>query len=251
MTSGVALGPPETETIYAPFIFRLLCSAFFFAACIFDFSQLAIQKATPAHYFRPLVFGAVALWATYAARRSWSSLRGAEPTVVNKLHQSQKQIRITTILMGALLLAIAALFGYLIGKNRLQLQTLNNDLAEYRVLGDSISKARSHPGTTVSDYLQMYIAIEDDTNALDRNISRLLPELSRYLSDFPEFSSHTEHSIQNVEITRRRILLLHQQIETAKRLQSLDANDQLTQWRTDMLPLLEQEEKLDEPTTKQ
>jgi hypothetical protein len=240
----------ENETTYAPFVFRLLCSSFVFAACIFDFSQLAIQKAPAINYLRPILLAVVGLWIAYAARHAWSSLLRQEAALGSVSLQKHKKIRKPAIIIGLVFLSIAGLFGYRIGESRFELKTLNIDLAEYRTLGDNVSKFRSRAGATVSDYIQMYETIEGDTNALDRNVSKLIPELSKYKNDFPEYSTQTEQSIRNVENTRRRLALIHQQIELAKKLKRVEDTEQSSAWKEEMIPLLEQEDKLDQSAVK-
>ena len=139
----------------------------------------------------------------------------------------------------------AVFFGWLIGKDRHPLQVLDNDLTEYRTIGDRISKARSNPTQTIIAYVQMYELIEHDVMMLDNNTLKLTRELAEYDSDFPEFHTETQKSITNVSNTKQRMALLKKQIAVAKKLATIESSEQGNIWTNEMLPLLEGEDKLD------
>jgi hypothetical protein len=248
-----AAAAPQNEfllpPLYSPFVFRLLLGLFLLAGAVFDYCQLVLQHASSAPFVRPLLIGALALGALFLAKRSWAVIRSQEPAIDSGLKKKHRRTIKYAVLIGAFLVLGAVLFGWLIGKNRQQLQALDKDLAEYKKIGERISRSRENPGKTIPDYVQMYSSIEIDVIALESTTSRLIRELGAYDVDFPEFHAQTQESAKNVSVTQRRMLLLEKQIAVAKKLKIAEDPEQRSVWISEMRPLLEQGEQLDTGTT--
>lgn len=239
------LSPPP----YSSFVFRLLVGLFLLAAAVFDFCQLALQRAPHIHFVRPLLTTAFALGILFLAKQSWTVIHSLEPATDNGFKKKHRRTIKYAVLIGISLVLGAVLFGWLIGKNRQQLQALDRDLAEYASIGERISRARENPGKTIPDYVQMYISIESDVITLESTTSRLIRELGEYDADFPEFHAQTQQSTKNVSVTQRRMLLLEKQIAVVKKVKIAEDPERRSVWINEMQPLLEQEEQLDAGTT--
>jgi uncharacterized membrane protein len=244
--------PQQSEPVppvrYSQFTFRLLISLFLLSAAVFDCWQLAMLHVNGASFVRPLVIGLVAICVLSAAKRSWRVILSQEPTSDNEMRTKHRKIIRYAVVIGILLLSGAVLFGWLIGKNRWQLQALDRDLSEYADLSHRISKARSNPGKTIPDFVQTYASIENDVITLNNNASKLKNELTEYDNDFPEFHAQTQKSIQNVVSTQLHMNLLLKQIGVATQLKSAEPSEQDSLWTSEMLPLFDQEDQLDTKT---
>jgi hypothetical protein len=240
---------PLPPTPYSSFVLRLLVGLFLLAAAVFDFCQLALQRAPHPQFVRPLLTTAFALGILFVAKQSWAVVLSREQPTDRKLHKKHRRTIKYSVLIGILFILGAILFGWLIGKDRQQLQALEKDLAEYASIGGRISRARENPGKTIPDYVQMYISIESDVTTLAGTTSRLIRELGEYDADFPEFHAQTQRSTKNVSDTQRRMLLLGKQIAVAKKLKVVEDPEQRSIWISEMQPILEQEEQLDAGTT--
>ena len=233
--------------IYSGVVLRLMLSLFVLGAAVFDACQWAWQGGSPANLFRPTLLGVAAVGLVITTKRSWAESFGpstaGETTLRNKRH-----IITVTATIGTLLLCTAILFGWLIGKNRKQLRALDVDLAEYSAIGDKISKARTEAGDTIADYVRMYESIEKDVVALQSCSSRLIGELRDYDSDFPEFHTQTAKSIANISQTQQRTVLLMKQIDIAKKVKTMESDEQKAVWLAELVPLAQEEDKLNDNT---
>jgi precorrin-6B methylase 1 len=126
---------------------------------------------------------------------------------------------------------------------------LDQDLAQYSAIGDKISKARNAAGDTITDYVRMYESIETDVVALQTCSSRLIGELGDYDIEFPEYHAQTAKSIANISKTQRRMVLLTKQISVAKKVKSMESDEQKAAWLGELVPLAQEEDKLDENTS--
>lgn len=111
-------------------------------------------------------------------------------------------------------------------------------------VGNRISKARSDVGATIASYVEMYKTIAPDVQDLESTLGQLKTELAVYDSKFPGQHEQTAQSIAGMETGLRRMTLLKQQIEVAKQIEALDSSEQVPAWRTQMLPLLTEEDAL-------
>jgi hypothetical protein len=246
-TQGQALANASvtSDPTYSGFVMRLLLGLFLLAAAAFDTCQWATQQGAASKFLRPTVVSLIAIAFLLAARKSWGTSIG--PSLRNGTRAPDKRRIVTVSLMiGSVLLCIAILFGWLIGRNRQQLRVLDVDLAQYAAIGDRISKARSNAVDSIPDWVRMYESIEPDVIALQSCSSRLVGELRDYDNDFPEFHAQTAKSIATVSATQRRMVLVMKQIDVAKKVKAVDSSEQRTVWVDELLPLAKEEDKLDE-----
>jgi zinc-ribbon domain len=233
---------------YSAFIVRLLLGVFLIAIAIFDLCQLAMQHASGARWARPLFLSIAGIALLSWCKRSWKTIILREVSVDQASKKNHRTLRYA-FGIGLTVFLAAGCFGILIGKNRQELQVLNRDLGEYAKIGDRISTARNNVGRHIPDFVQMYESIERDVAQLGDVSSRLALELADYDADFPEFHAQTQKSLTNVSTTNRRMALLKKQIAVARKVAELDPVGQVAVWRTEMLPILEQEDKLDSAKT--
>ncbi len=234
--------------IYSGVVLQLMVSLFLLAVAVFDACQWATQDASPAKFLRPALIGLAAVGLVIGARRSWAGTFGPS-TAGGTSARHKRQIITVTVTIGTLLLCTAILFGWLIGKSRKQLRALDADLAQYSAIGDKISKARNEAGETIADYVRMYESIEPDVVALQSCSSRLIGELGDYDIEFPEYHAQTAKSIANISKTQRRMVLLMKQIGVAKKVKTTESDEQKAAWLADLLPLAQEEDKLDDSTS--
>lgn len=243
-----ARGPQEatlSQPTYSPFVGRLLLGLFALAAAAFDSCQLTVQHAARARLLRPVLISVCALVFLLLAKKAWIVIRSQRPYSGQDLKPIHRRIGIYATAIGTILLLSGVLFGWLIGTSRRQLQILDKDLEDYARIAAGISTARNTTGATISDYVRVCESIEPDVIEMDQVLLRLIPALKEYDTDFPEFHDQTQKSIKNVSATQQRMILLKKEVAVAKKLQGVDASEQLSVWVAEMKPLLEQEEQLD------
>lgn len=96
---------------------------------------------------------------------------------------------------------------------------------------------------------RMYESIETSVVALQSCSSRLIGELGDYDIEFPEYHAQTAKSIVTVSKTQRRMVLLMKQIGVAKKVKTMGSDEQKAAWFGELLPLAQEEDKLDENTS--
>jgi hypothetical protein len=143
-----------------------------------------------------------------------------------------------------LYLGSAALLGSVIGQNRAEAAQLNFDIENQKELAARITKARNAVGDTIPCYLAMYTVIESDVK-YSTVLLRLRSELPVYNSKFPNEAAAMQKYSNTVEREIRRSDLLKKQIAIAKQIALLYEYQQGPAWRSEMLPILEEEDALD------
>ena len=157
----------------------------------------------------------------------------------------RRRVMVTSSVIVIGLLAGAATVGRVIGQNRAESVQLTTDLKHMTDVGERVSKARSAVDSTMDSYVQMYEAIEPDVKEMETTLQRLRTELGLYDTKFPAQHDDTSKSISGMDKGLQRVMLLKQQIEVAKNIDTLQASQKTDAWKRDMLPLLTQEEDLD------
>jgi zinc-ribbon domain len=234
--------PGSSPAPYGTFVLQSLACSFLIAVACF-----AVCVSSLTTMWNVWMLATVLVVTAILAKASAGSWRGItiqEPradTTYRKRHR-----RLIACLVGTtvVLLSLGGLFGWIIGKNRLQIQMLDTDLENYSTLGKKISAARNVANATIPEYVEMYKSIEHDVNEFDRQLPQLSEELGQYDREYPEYHKQTQESIKNVEITQRRMKLLEQQIAVAKSIDSSGPEQQAAMWSSEMLPILDKEEAL-------
>ena len=244
LTPATASSVEQTQAPpYAAFVLRML-----FCAVLIAFAILNIALSIPRNRWDQTSSTAVAIIAAIllarAAHRSWHGVLISEPQTDTVRRRNRKVILTSTAIVITLFL-IAAVTGTVIGQGREELLHVNADSELMSEIGKRISTARTEAERTVPEQLRMYTAIESDVGEFDSALRRLRTELAAWDSHHPEQHESTIKSISAVDIALRRSELLKQQIATAKRIDQLDATQQWAVWVSEMKPLLQREDALE------
>ena len=92
--------------------------------------------------------------------------------------------------------------------------------------------------------IAMYDKLEPDVRAYADHLHNLHSELTVYDGKYPAQHQSTETDLHNVDDEAKRAAPLLQEIEVARRLNSLGDTQQWTVWQSDMKPLLDKEDAL-------
>lgn len=234
----------RTPAPYAKFVVRFLLCCLCASACVFALFDASARNTTDfavegLAILLALVFGWLG-WTTW--KRILDSERKNEP----KSKRRVRNLLVTSIIFVLLYLGLAVLLGSVIGQNRAEAVQLNYDITRQKDLADRISRARNAVSNSIPSYVAMYVGIESEVKDYLSTLSRLREELPSYDSKFPAQSETTRKFTNTVEREIRRGNLLMKQIATAKRIASLDEYQQGLTWRSEMLPLLKEEDALDQ-----
>jgi hypothetical protein len=160
--------------------------------------------------------------------------------------QRPGRVVIKAVVLALLLFTIFAVAGYTIGRNDAEATQITADVVEMRSIGARVTEARNQTGlVTIDSFIQMYKSIEPDVNRLEVVLHKLVTEYPSYGSKFTGEYSSVSKTISDFNVGIHRMDLLKKQIAVAKRMDGLDENTQRSIWRSEMLPLLEQEDALD------
>jgi hypothetical protein len=181
-----------------------------------------------------------------AGGRTWHRIVAIEPANDVALKKRRRRVLVKAAVFAILFATISAGVGYVIGQNGAEAAQIKADLAEMQDTRDRISKARTPNGSVTLDwYIQMYKSIEPSVDHLAVVLHRLVNEYPSYGAKFPQNDQTASRVVSNLNIGIRRMDLLKQQIDVAKRIEGSDAEMQKLVWRTEMIPLFEQEDALD------
>lgn len=225
---------------YAKFVVQLLLACLSASVGIFAFfdasarnsSALAVEALSGV---LAIVFGWLS-WMTYKVIADSESK--SEPG------RSRKAL-VTSLVLILLYLGLAALLGSLIGENRAEAIQLNSDIEHQKELADRITKARNAVSDSIQSYLDVYAEIDSDVKDYSSTLLRLRQEVSLYNGKFPQQAASMRSYANTIEKEIRRSDLLKRQVASAKHIASLDAYQRVVAWRSDMVPILEEEDALD------
>jgi hypothetical protein len=158
----------------------------------------------------------------------------------------QARIRLLrqSIVFGVLFLAIASAVGYAIGTSGNETLRLIADEDRYTKIGDRISEQRNSAANTLAGQIAMYDKLEPDVRTFAAICATLHEELTVYDEKFPGQHQTTGASLHHIDNGAKRAALLLQQIEVARRIAPLNEPQQWIVWKSDMQPLLDQENAL-------
>lgn len=233
------------STPYAKFVIQLLMACLCAFVGVFAFFD-ATARNTSAFGVETLsmvlavVFGWFG-WTTY------KTILGIESKCELKSKRLSRKALVTSLIFVVLYMGLAALLGSIIGQNRAEAIQLNFDIEHQKELADRVTKARNSISNSIPSYLAMYTGIESDVNDYFSTLLRLKGELPLYNTKFPNQNETMQKYSGTIEIEIRRCNLLKKQITAAKQIALLDAYQQGPAWRSEMLPLLEEEDSLDRP----
>jgi hypothetical protein len=231
---------PYAKFVVLLLIFCLCASVGVFAlfdALARDTTSFAVESLS---ILLTLVFGWLG-WTT------WKSILKSEPRNEVKSKHRVRNAVVTSVVFVLLYLGLAALLGSIIGQNRAEATQLNSDINRQKELADRITKARNAVSNYIPSYLTMYAGIESDVNNYSSTLLRLRQELPLYNSKFPDQAETMRKYANTIEREIRRSDLLKKQIATAKQIALLEGDQQGPAWRSEMVPLLEEEDSLDRP----
>jgi hypothetical protein len=181
-----------------------------------------------------------------AGGRTWRRIVAVEPANDVALKKRRRRVLVKAAVFAILFGSVSSGVGYVIGQNGAEAAQIKADLSEMQDTGDRISKARTPNGSVTIDwYIQMYKSIEPSVDHLDVVLHRLANEYPSYGAKFPQNDQTAATVVSNFNNGIRRMDLLKKQIDIAKRIEGSDADLQTLVWRTEMMPLFEQEDALD------
>ena len=239
-------GPPTLaveSAPYAPFVSFTLGSVLLLSVLVFNVAQAIVRNRLE----YSIVNVMAALGGARLARSAlvaWRRVVAAEPEMDATLKRRHQRVLRNGVIISLLFFTSAAMIGGAIGKSRDEAVQLAADLERVKTVGSLITKARTGVEATIASYVEMYKGIAPDVKDLESTLSRLKTELGIYDSKFPAQHEQTSKSIAGMETGLRRMTLLKQQIEVAKQIEALDSSEQVPAWRTQMLPLLAEEDAL-------
>jgi hypothetical protein len=237
--------PPENAP-YAIFVSLVLGTSLFISVVVFNIADAFARNRWEATISTVIAAVAAALL-TPTTRGAWRRVVAVEPATDPMLRRRHRRVLRNSAVIILLFFTSAAIIGAAIGQSRAEAEQLAADFKRMSAVGKRISSARNAVEATIPSYVQMYKTIEADVQELEPTLRRLKTELALYDGKFPAQHEHTSKTIAAMEIGLRRVALLKQQIDLAKRIEVLDPNQQFAAWRTQMKPILASEEALDKP----
>jgi hypothetical protein len=242
---AAAVTPQKGPSVpYAKFVGQLLLFCFSTSVGIFSLFD-AFARNTTAFAAEALSL-LLTLFFGWLAWTTWKSILKSEPRNELKSKRRVRNALVTSVVFILLYLGLAAFLGSIIGQYRAEAIQFNFDGNHQRELADRITKTRNAVTNTIPSYLAMYAAIEPDVKDYSSTLSRLREDLGKYDDKFPAQNEATHKYIASIEREIRRSDLLAKQIAAAKRIGLLDEEQQWTVWQSDMVPLLKEEDGLDQ-----
>jgi hypothetical protein len=186
-------------------------------------------------------FAVAALAALWFLLKKWKQIRSNSED-----DQVLRNLGIAMICIEIMFLGVAAGMGMQLGSKRALYIALMHDWSHLEEVGQRISDKRNHvEEQQITAYLEMYQSIAGDVKDLQQITTRLLEEEQHYQAEYPEYGPNATKEIGHLRITLKRASLLQQQIQIAAKMSTQDEQTQLTTWRSEMFPVLEQEDALD------
>jgi hypothetical protein len=258
-TTGSSGAPSETPAAptsmpaqiprapYAAFVLWFLCSAILFSLVIFVLSyQASRAEVSPSATAFTFVCLIGAMLAGVAVKRTWTQIVVSESSTPAG-HKRRRRVLVKSGVFVALFFSISALVGNVIAENGLEAIQVKADLKEMDVIGDRISKARTPAeGATINWYVQMYEALEPDVDRLNMVLHRLQTEYPVYAARFPDEGASGRNFISSLDISIRRMGLLKREIAVAKKIDGLDESEWRAVWVNEMIPVMKEEDSLDQ-----
>jgi len=237
----------ERATTSPPYArFAVLSLIFCFSASVGVFAffdALARNTTAVATEAVSIALSVVFGWLTWL---TWKKILSAKARDELKSKRTIRNVLVTSVIFLVLYLGLAALLGNVIGQNRQEAIQLNSDIENQKVIAERITKARTTVSNSIPAYVAMYAGIEPDVNSYSSTLLRLRQELPLYNSKFPKQAETMQKFSNTIEREIRRCDLLRRQIFVANRIAQLGESEQGTAWRSEMLPIIREEDALDE-----
>jgi len=228
---------------YAKFVILIFLACLFASAGVFAFFDASARNSTAIRI--EILSGALTLIFAWFSWTAYKVIPDSESKSDPKYKHRSRKALVTSLILIVLYLGLAALLGSVIGQNRTEAVRLNSDISHQKELAGRITEARNGVSNSIQSYLDMYARIESDVNDYSSTLLRLRQEISIYNSKFPEQAASMQKYSNTIEREIRRSSLLQKQIASAKRIGSLDVDQQVAVWRSEMTPILEEEDALD------
>ncbi len=140
---------------------------------------------------------------------------------------------------------LSSVFGAAVGHSRRTFIAVQHDIDSVNEVAGRIRAARNAEMVSISDYIDCYRRLEPDVLQYERLNLKLESDLETYQERFPEHKKTTTENLASTRVELRRATLLKQQITAIKKIDGLDHDSQVLLWRSSVLPLFQQEERLD------
>jgi hypothetical protein len=226
---------------YAAFVVRWLIICLFASVGVFAVFEASARNTVSLAI--PLGAALITVFAGLGAARAWRSVLSREAG--NARHRPRNILVAGTVFV-LLYACLAAFLGSVIGQNRAESIEFEMDLHHQRELADRISRARNGAARNIPSYVAMYEAIEADVKEYASVLSKVRAEWDKYDSKFPTQHAATQKYKSSVDKEIRRSALLAKQIAVAKQIGLLEEPYQISYWRSEMVPLLNEEDTLDQ-----
>jgi hypothetical protein len=235
--------PPILNPPYARFAVVAITLGLSLSVLTFCIANDAARKHM---YFGPLIFLSLiaALMLIRPIRSSHGALKRMEEGN-GDVQTSRKKLRSRSIFFGVVFALTAGVVGLLVGISGAETEKLIADYERFKAIGDEISKLRNSTELTVPAQLAMYEKLGAPVKEFHEISVRVKSELGPYDEKYPVAHSATQKWIQDMDLAIRRADLLQKQIETAKLIEDVEPRLQYDAWRTQMQPLWDEENALD------
>lgn len=232
-----------TASPYAMLVCQALAVCFVFSVSIFTACEgPAISR--PSSFAIAVVSLCFAIVVAWGIRKTWLKIVVTE-TSDGKAASRRRRFLTTTIVMMLLYCGLAGALGFVIGQNRVESIQFDLDTGHQKELASRITQARSAVESNIPSFLQMYKAIDPDVKDYAATLLSVNSELVIYDRKFPAQHAETEKYQASVDKEIRRAQLLTKQIAMATKIEPIDLDHQLQLWRDEMMPLLKEEDALD------
>jgi hypothetical protein len=228
---------------YAKFVVQLLLACLCASVGVFAFFDASARNTSSFGVETLSVLLAVVFG--WLGRTTYKVILRSESTGEAGRKRPSRKALVTSLVFIFLYLGLAALLGSVIGQNRADAIQLNVDIAQQKEIADRITKARTAVSDSISSYLDMYARIESDVQEYSSTLLRLKKEVYVYDGKFPDQADSMRKYASTIEKEIRRSDLLKKQIASAKQIASLSEYQQSIAWRSQMVPILEEEDALD------
>jgi hypothetical protein len=241
---SVELSQQQKTPPYGRFVLQFLFFCLFASICIFALVEASARNTTAFEIEALSLLLTVALgWRTW---KTWRRILRREPRDETKSKSRVRNTAVTCVIFIFVYLGLAALLGSVIGQNRADVLQFSLDADHQKQLADRITTARTSVSGTIPAFLTMYAAIESDVKDYSETLYKVREDLEKYDSKFPAQHEATRKLIASNDREIRRSDLLTKQISAAKQIVSLDETAQATAWQNEMMPLLQEEDALDQ-----
>jgi hypothetical protein len=182
--------------------------------------------------------GVVVLFAMlFALSQSWKRLQVSEPDSEARFRIKHRRFNQIAGGFAFMCCVVAITVGAQLGNCDATISTFTSDIKQNQTNLKSIGDVRRSANGTIDGYIKMYKSIEPDVAHARATLVRLRAEIPR-CGSFQTRTARFEFILDNLD---RQMALLSREIEIAKSIDSSPANEQESEWQSQIVPLANQE----------